>query len=43
MLGYNGIERLMGVGFNSAVKSQGSGFPGTGTPGILRLFTPPSR
>ena len=39
--GYNGIERMMGVGYVMGTTSFGAGFPGTGKPGFLRLLIPP--
>ncbi len=41
VIGYNGIERVMGAGFNSRSGTKGAVFPGTGTPGALRLVIPP--
>jgi 4-amino-4-deoxy-L-arabinose transferase-like glycosyltransferase len=41
VVGYNGIQRVMGVGFNPGLGIKGIVFPGTGTPGLLRLFIPP--
>jgi 4-amino-4-deoxy-L-arabinose transferase-like glycosyltransferase len=41
VVGYNGIERVMGDGFNFKTRPKGAVFPGTGTPGLLRLFIPP--
>ncbi len=41
VVGYNGIERVMGAGYNFRTETKGAVFPGTGTPGLLRLFIPP--
>jgi 4-amino-4-deoxy-L-arabinose transferase-like glycosyltransferase len=41
LVGYNGIERLVGPGFNFRLGTKGARFPGTGIPGLFRLITPP--
>jgi 4-amino-4-deoxy-L-arabinose transferase-like glycosyltransferase len=41
VVNYNGIERVLGAGFNLKSGRKGAEFPGTGTPGLLRLVMPP--